>query len=301
MKSLSELNTSVRDAVESRQEEKKYLQPAVKRYYVAGPMTNVWQCNTDAFDGAKALLESLGHQVITPVDLDREVGHDWTGCAGTVEELELKGFNRDEATLRNTQSIIGSDGIVMLPGWEKSKGTLQEKALAESLDKEVLELETMHPPKEPEEEPEEPELHWWTIADPADMNPKDAVGSRKAPMSVIPANVLVAVGNTMLEGALKYGRHNWRAKDIHAGVYYDAFMRHVMDWWEGSNADEKSGCHPLDHAIAGLIILRDAMQRDALIDDRPPKAIEGWLKLANMQAEEIVDKYPNPVVPHTEV
>src|SRR5271170_6356732 len=42
-------------------------------------------------------------------------------------------------------------------------------------------------------------------------NPKDALGIRKVPFSTISMPVLAELGVAMLEGALKYGRHNYRA------------------------------------------------------------------------------------------
>lgn len=58
-------------------------------------------------------------------------------------------------------------------------------------------------------------------------NPKDSVGIRKAPMSTVSAVVMAEVGVAMLEGAAKYGRHNYRAVGVRASVYYDATLRHL--------------------------------------------------------------------------
>jgi hypothetical protein len=46
------------------------------------------------------------------------------------------------------------------------------------------------------------------------VNPKDVIGSKKPAMSVIPAGVLFEVGLAMMEGAAKYGRHNFRATPV---------------------------------------------------------------------------------------
>ena len=37
-----------------------------------------------------------------------------------------------------------------------------------------------------------------------EINPKDAVGIAKAPLSTVPANVFMEVGLAMMEGARKY-------------------------------------------------------------------------------------------------
>jgi hypothetical protein len=71
-------------------------------------------------------------------------------------------------------------------------------------------------------------------------NPKDMVGVKKVPFSVISAAVTAEVGVGMLEGASKYGRHNYRAVGVRASVYYDATMRHLTAWWEGEDVDPPS-------------------------------------------------------------
>ena len=105
-----------------------------------------------------------------------------------------------------------------------------------------------------------------------DTNPKDAIGISKAPMSTVSAAVLMEVGVAMLEGASKYGRHNYRAAGVRASVYYDALMRHAMAWWEGEDLDPDSGMSHITKAIATLVVLRDAMIQDKFTDDRPPRS-----------------------------
>jgi len=104
-----------------------------------------------------------------------------------------------------------------------------------------------------------------------DTNPKDSVGTRKTPISCLPIRVLWRVGLAMLEGALKYGRHNYRAAGVRASVYFDASVgRHLFSWWEGQDIDPESGMHHVDKAIAGLMVMRDSMLQGNWVDDRPP-------------------------------
>ncbi len=121
-------------------------------------------------------------------------------------------------------------------------------------------------------------------------NPKDIIGSRKAPMSTVPANVLAELGVAMLEGASKYGRHNYRVTPVKASIYYDAAMRHLMAWWEGENIDRDSNMSHITKAIASLTVLRDAMMQGKLEDDRPPRT-EDFISHLNIQAGLILDKY----------
>lgn len=133
-----------------------------------------------------------------------------------------------------------------------------------------------------------------------ETNPKDAVGVRKAPLSTVPAGVLMELGVAMLEGARKYGRHNYRVAGIRASVYYDGTMRHMMDWWEGVDIDPDSGISHITKAIAGLVVLRDAMMNDKWTDDRPPRLPAFWLASLNARTGDVIDKHPHPMDPITE-
>jgi hypothetical protein len=138
------------------------------------------------------------------------------------------------------------------------------------------------------------------MSDYKDTKPKDAIGVQKVSMSVVPANVMMEVGLGMLEGACKYGRHNYRVAGVRASVYYDATMRHMMDWWEGTDVDTDSGLNHVTKAIASLVVLRDSMIRGNWIDDRPPRTKEDWIKEFNEKAKAILEKYPNPVPAYLE-
>jgi len=121
-------------------------------------------------------------------------------------------------------------------------------------------------------------------------NPKDSVGIRKAPVSTVPAGVVAEVGLGLLEGAAKYGRHNYRAVGVRASVYYDATMRHLMQWWEGEDTDPDSGLSHITKAITSLVVLRDAMMQGMVTDDRPPISVPFMADL-NERAGQIIDKY----------
>ena len=133
-----------------------------------------------------------------------------------------------------------------------------------------------------------------------DANPKDAVGTRKVPLSVIPFRALVGAALALLEGARKYGRHNYRVAGVRASVYFDAvIMRHLGPWWEGEDNDPDSGINHVDKAIAGLLVLRDSMIQGNWIDDRPPHADPGWVQDANQLAGAIIDRIKDAKPPYT--
>lgn len=132
-------------------------------------------------------------------------------------------------------------------------------------------------------------------------NPKDAVGIKKAGLSVLPTRVLYEVALGMLEGALKYGRHNYRVIGVRASVYYDATKRHLDSFWEGEDIDPASQLNHITKAISSLIVLRDAMIRDNWVDDRPPRSNDGWIEDLNVKAAALIDKFPNPVPAYVEM
>jgi len=134
-----------------------------------------------------------------------------------------------------------------------------------------------------------------------DTNPKDGLGIRKTPFGVIPFPVLGELALALLEGARKYGRHNWRVAGVRASVYIDAvIMRHLGPFWEGEDIDKDSGLSHITKAIAGLTILRDSMIQGNWVDDRPPKSPLGWKDKLNILAEEIINKYPDAKEPYLE-
>jgi hypothetical protein len=103
-----------------------------------------------------------------------------------------------------------------------------------------------------------------------ETNPKDAIGSKKAPMSTLPAGVLAEMGVAMFEGKAKYGAFNYRVAGVRASVYYDAACRHLFSWWEGEDIDPDSGMPHIVKLLTCLAVLRDAQRNGMVNDDRPP-------------------------------
>ena len=99
-------------------------------------------------------------------------------------------------------------------------------------------------------------------------NPKDAVGSDKLPLHLWPTTATALGCLGLLDGALKYGRSNWRVMGVRASIYYDAARRHLDAWFEGEECDPDSRLHHLAHALACIAILVDAEAVGKLHDDR---------------------------------
>lgn len=101
-------------------------------------------------------------------------------------------------------------------------------------------------------------------------NPKDAVGSGKLALELVPDTIEAEVALAYLEGALKYGRFNWRVAGVRASIYRAALRRHLMRWWNGEDRDKKTRVKHLASVIACAGILLDAELCGKLTDDRPP-------------------------------
>ena len=116
-------------------------------------------------------------------------------------------------------------------------------------------------------------------------NPKDLIGSDKIPLHLFPETATVYGAMAFLDGALKYGRANWRAAGVRASIYVDAAKRHLGKWFEGETIDEDSGLPHLAHALACIAILIDATEAGKLKDDRMYKG--GYIELLKKMTPEV--------------
>ncbi len=137
---------------------------------------------------------------------------------------------------------------------------------------------------------------------PKETNPKDVIAIKKPRFySGLPANVTKEDSVGMMEGAMKYGRHNYRVAGVRASVYIDATIGHLFDYWEGQDIDPESNLHHITKAIASLYVLRDAQMRDMCTDDRPPKSnVEEDKIYLQTVVNGLFKKYPNPKPAHKE-
>lgn len=93
------------------------------KLYVSGPMSNVgpptW--NHPAFHRAAAELRCAGYQVVSPAELDDTSKPEW-------DKQDWSYYLR-----RDVKAVADCDGIVMLDGWEDSKGAQLEHHVAITL------------------------------------------------------------------------------------------------------------------------------------------------------------------------
>ena len=87
-------------------------------HYLAGPMTGYPEFNYPAFTAAAENLRAQGMTVVSPHELhDGDTTQHWT-----------------HYLRRDLHALLDCDALVLLPGWEKSRGATLEAAIAESLE-----------------------------------------------------------------------------------------------------------------------------------------------------------------------
>lgn len=96
----------------------------MKRIYVAGPMTGLPDFNFPAFHDAAARLRALGYEVENPAENPEPPCKSWLGYMRMA-----------------VAQVARVDAIVLLPGWEQSRGAKVEYALAVGLGLDVLPLD----------------------------------------------------------------------------------------------------------------------------------------------------------------
>ena len=125
-----------------------------------------------------------------------------------------------------------------------------------------------------------------------DTNPKDAIGSSKLPMHLIPGSAKAALALAFLEGALKYGKYNWRVAGVRASIYMDAMERHLEKWKNGEDEDPLTRVPHLASIMACAAILIDSALVGKCVDDRPPKAdVGGYIDNLAVHVRYLQDLY----------
>lgn len=101
-----------------------------KRIYIAGPMTGMPEHNFPAFNAAAARYRAAGWEVENPVEIGEKFG--------TWEEVENDPELVEALFKAEYQAVVRSDAILLLPGWENSRGTRAELRLALSVALDII-------------------------------------------------------------------------------------------------------------------------------------------------------------------
>lgn len=115
------------------------------KIYLAGPMRGIPEFNYPAFHAAAARLRNAGHSVFNPAERDiKKTGVDISKGNATGDNALAEaqhGFNLREALKDDLEFIcMEADAIVLMPGWENSKGANAERATAIALNLQVLDI-----------------------------------------------------------------------------------------------------------------------------------------------------------------
>lgn len=94
------------------------------RIYIAGPMSGLPELNYPAFNAKAAELRAMGYHVENPAENPPPHCNSWLGYM----RLALV-------------QIARCDAVVMMPGWEKSRGARIEHQLAVGLGLEIIGIE----------------------------------------------------------------------------------------------------------------------------------------------------------------
>lgn len=199
-----------------------------RKVYLAGPMRGLPNLGFDRFDAAAAELRQRGYDVISPADLDREVGFDPSvGCPGD--------FDLDAAIRRDTEAIMGCDAIAMLPGHEQSRGATAERHLAIWRGIDVLEYPSMAPL----------ECGKPAVGVPSVALIKDGEtvvnehGGKQSHLSArfdcIPPEMLKLLAQCLGYGARRYGVGNWRQIPIEDNLGHA--LNHINEFRLGDQSE----------------------------------------------------------------
>ncbi len=97
------------------------------KWYLAGPMTGVPQDNLPAFIAAAAALRDAGYTIVTPVEFETAEVMQAVVDNPELTFNEAAGTTWGSALARDVEIIADEiDGVVFLPGWDKSKGARLE-------------------------------------------------------------------------------------------------------------------------------------------------------------------------------
>lgn len=100
------------------------------KVYLSGPMKGYPQSNFPAFHEAARRLRSAGFDVVNPAEIN-------------VKGAESDADYYNQCMRADIRAMCDCDGIVMLPGWERSNGAHIELHLAHRLGFDVLFYERM--------------------------------------------------------------------------------------------------------------------------------------------------------------
>jgi hypothetical protein len=260
------------------------------KLYIAGPMSGYPDFNFPAFNETAAFLDLLGYEFVNPAALD--------------EELGLLDAHEDYMQ-RDLPLLLECDGILLLDGWEQSKGANIELFTALATGKKVYRLDVrpgMRPEKMLVETNAKPNIDVLPLLHHHAANAESTVafdagiataqmvnagvsldqvmdevrtvsatggakGAKGVELHALPRSALEAVGKVYHFGAQKYEDYNFR-RGYKWSLSYDAMMRHQIAFWDGEDLDPESGLPHMAHVMWHAATLIEFMVSHPDYDDR---------------------------------
>lgn len=180
-----------------------------ERVYIAGPMRGYEFYNFTEFDIAAQVIRSRGDHPVSPADLDRQHGFDGLRCGlDTDWNTVPPAFDLYLAMRRDLDALETCTRIVLLPGWENSRGAKLELATAQWHGLKVEDW-TVRPCQEPgpsvtQTHTQNPDGTTHTEVRITDPDSGGQKGSKPARFDLIPHDSLWQVAELYGKGAEKY-------------------------------------------------------------------------------------------------
>lgn len=112
-----------------------------KSFYLAGPMTGIPQFNFPAFEEAANSLRNRGFKIVSPAELDSPAVREFCMASpdGKYSNNNIAGETWGQMLTRDVRIVADEvDGVVLLPGWENSRGARLEAFVAKLCNKEFF-------------------------------------------------------------------------------------------------------------------------------------------------------------------
>ena len=91
------------------------------KVYLSGPMTGIESWNFPAFHSEAARLREMGHEVVSPAEVNPDTSMTWEQCLRT-----------------DIKALCDCEAIALMNGWEHSKGAHLELHIAHRIGLKVL-------------------------------------------------------------------------------------------------------------------------------------------------------------------
>ena len=98
----------------------------MSKVYISGPMTGLPDLNFPEFHAAARRLRKCGYEVVNPAELSPDPGTSWAACLR-----------------EDIKALCDCDYLVLLQGWEGSKGAHLEVEIAHRIGVRIVPLQVL--------------------------------------------------------------------------------------------------------------------------------------------------------------